>query len=140
MACDTVDALAMVTLAPGVDADDVFMAAPETVADLLEIGYSPLPVLWGADFVAAEATQDGGGYPAVMLTLSTDAGARFAEVTLRRAGEPMALILGNTVLATPTVLSPIIWGEILLSGQTISRHQSEIFNSVIAFNGDCPSS
>jgi SecD/SecF fusion protein len=70
----------------------------------------------GADIRRAWVTRDDRGLPAVGFSLTPDGARRFAEVTSRNVGRPLAIVLDDQVQSTPLIDEAITGGEGLIRG------------------------
>jgi preprotein translocase subunit SecD len=70
-----------------------------------------------ADIKNAEATFDQySNGPVVLVTFSQEAGIRFAKLTEKKVRASLPIYLDGALIACPTVLEPILGGEVLISG------------------------
>lgn len=78
----------------------------------------PRTILTGRDLKAgsARAVFDQNNRPAVSLTFAGDAATTFAELTARRVGLPVYILLDRQLVQMPTVSEPIATGQAQISG------------------------
>jgi preprotein translocase subunit SecD len=78
----------------------------------------PITALTGADLQpgSAQAVYDQQNLPAVSLTFAGKAATTFAELTARRVGLPVYILLDGQIVQTPVVSEPITSGKAQISG------------------------
>jgi preprotein translocase subunit SecD len=100
-------------------------STPETVAmvlvdrrgekETLHVGKSP--VLTGSAVESAAVEKDAGtGDPQVLVTLSESGTKKFAELTARKIGQRVAILLEGKVHSAPVINSKISGGKLHISG------------------------
>jgi len=73
--------------------------------------------LTGADLSEAGVSFDQNtGKPAVSLTFTKEGGDKFAEITGRNVGRPVAIVLDNEVVSAPNVQEKIVGGTAQITG------------------------
>jgi len=73
--------------------------------------------LTGADLVSAKVEFDRtSSKPVVALTFSKEGGEKFAEITERNIGKPLAIILDGLPISSPVVKEKILGGRAVISG------------------------
>jgi preprotein translocase SecF subunit len=73
-------------------------------------------VVSGRDLRRAWLTRDDFGQPAVGFSLTPDGARRFAELTSRHVGQPLAIVLDDQVQSAPIIESAITTGEGIIRG------------------------
>lgn len=77
--------------------------------------------LSGSDLKAATVEFGGGnqvtGAPAVSIQFTPEGSQKFAEITKRNIGKPLAIFLDETLVTAPTVQSEIVGGQAVISGE-----------------------
>ncbi len=77
--------------------------------------------LTGADLVKASPTFGSGGGansgPQIALKFNEQGAKKFAEITKRNIGKPLAIFLDNELLQAPTVQQEIIGGDAVITGK-----------------------
>jgi len=74
--------------------------------------------LTGADLESAEVGFDRtAGKPVVSLNFTKEGGQKFAEITKRNIGKPLAIVLDDEVISAPLVQGEITGGSAQISGQ-----------------------
>lgn len=68
-------------------------------------------IMEGADIKSAKMIIGTTGEPQVDFTLSSEGAAKFAEATSRLVGQPISIVLDNTVISSPTVNEVIAGGN-----------------------------
>ena len=72
----------------------------------------------GKDLIRAQVTFDSTtGAPQVAITFSADGAKKFAAVTKRLVGKPLAIFLDNTPITSPVVKQEITDGSAVINGQ-----------------------
>ena len=74
--------------------------------------------LTGNDFKRATVTfnQQGGGEPQINIQFNAEGTKKFAEMTKRNVGQPIAIVRDNQVLTAPRVNEEITTGEAVITG------------------------
>ncbi len=92
------------------------ISATTTYADLFAMTKSV--GITGKDLKRAQVTFDTTtGAPQVALAFSPDGAKKFAEVTRRLVGKPLAIFLDNIIITSPTVKQEITDGSAVINGQ-----------------------
>lgn len=75
--------------------------------------------LSGSDLQKAQVVygSGGGGGPQVEVSFSSDGAKKFAEITKRNIGRPLAIFLDNEIISSPVVNQEIIGGVAVITGQ-----------------------
>ena len=73
-------------------------------------------VLTGSDLKDARAGQDQSGKFVVDVTFTSEGAKKFADITTKNVGKPMAIYLDNTKQTAPTIDEPITNGQAQISG------------------------
>ncbi len=77
--------------------------------------------LTGKDLKSAAVTFDSNtGKPGVQLQFTSDGTKKFADITERNVGKPVAIVLDNVVIEAPTVQEAILAGDAVISGSFTS--------------------
>ncbi len=84
------------------------------------------PFLTGAELRDAAPTLDMNDQPALILRLSPEGAATFADVTARSLGAPLAVVLDGDVLSVPRVMEPIYGGTVQISGAFTEAEVAEM--------------
>jgi SecD/SecF fusion protein len=71
-------------------------------------------------------TSDDYGQPAVGFSLTSDGARRFADLTSRHVGKPLAIVLDDRVQSTPIIESPITSGEGVIRGGFSPRDAADL--------------
>lgn len=74
--------------------------------------------LTGADLVSAKVVfdQQKSGKPEVQIIFSKDGGVKFEKITERNVGKPLAIVLDNQIVSSPTVSEKITGGQAVITG------------------------
>lgn len=73
--------------------------------------------LTGADIKQTSVSFDSNtGKPQVQLLFTTEGAKKFAEITKRNIGKPLAIVLDNQLIENPTVNQAILTGDAVISG------------------------
>lgn len=101
-----------------VEFDELYQVAEALAAAGAVIRDEPRTVLTGRDLRAgsARAVFDHQNRPAVSLAFSGEAVSRFAELTTRRLGRPVYILLDRQLVQAPNVSEPITTGEAQITG------------------------
>jgi preprotein translocase subunit SecD len=92
------------------------ISATTTVADLLKMTKSV--GITGKDLTRAAVTFDSTtGAPEVSITFNSKGATKFADVTRRLVGKPLAIFLDNMPITSPTVKQEITDGSAVINGQ-----------------------
>ncbi|MCX6791859.1 MAG: protein translocase subunit SecD [Candidatus Gottesmanbacteria bacterium] len=92
------------------------ISATTTYADLLAMT-KPVGIT-GKDLKRAQVTFDTTtGAPQVAISFSSDGAKKFAEVTRRLVGKPLAIFLDNMPITSPVVKQEITDGQAVINGQ-----------------------
>lgn len=75
------------------------------------------------DIVSAEVGAEN-GRTVISISLSPDAAKRFATLTEKHVGKPMQLVIGDRILMTPRIQTPITGGRVQITGP-FSRAEAE---------------
>lgn len=89
------------------------VATPSSIADFTPTGIS------GSDLRSAAVqfdSQKGTSQPVVGIEFSPDGSKKFAEVTSKNIGRPLAIFLDNALVMNPTINSAITDGKGIISG------------------------
>ncbi|KKU03000.1 MAG: Preprotein translocase subunit SecD [Candidatus Amesbacteria bacterium GW2011_GWB1_47_26] len=89
------------------------VATPSSAADFTSIG------LTGRDLRLAQVQFNGGkiaGQPVVSLEFSSEGAKKFADITSKSIGQPLAIFLDDRLVTAPTVQSVISDGRAVISG------------------------
>lgn len=89
------------------------LVAAADASDVLLIGGERFP---HADILDARAVADGGGQPAILVTLTPGAAKRLETLTEARVGEHVPITFEGRVLMEPTVREVIASGSLEISG------------------------
>ena len=73
-------------------------------------------VLSGKDLKDSKAHMDGSSRPLVAIEFSEEGTKKFAELTSKFVGQPIAILLDNEVLTKPVVNEPITGGKAVITG------------------------
>lgn len=73
--------------------------------------------LTGADLKRADVQFDQNGKPEIALEFTTEGGKKFAEITKKNVGKPLAIYLDEQMLSAPTVQEEIREGKAVITGQ-----------------------
>ena len=99
------------------------IASPSGLQTLIPGLSNPAPTsLTGEDLKSSSVVFDPNtGQPQVQLKF-TDAGAKkFADITKRNVGKPVAIVLDNLVISAPTVNEAILSGDAVITGSFTSE-------------------
>ncbi|KKP95127.1 MAG: Preprotein translocase subunit SecD, partial [Candidatus Levybacteria bacterium GW2011_GWA2_36_13] len=82
------------------------------------LGAQPLKTsLSGSDLQKSSITFDQKtGQPQVQLKFSSIGAKKFADITKRNVGKPVAIVLDQEIISNPTVNEPILTGDAVISG------------------------
>jgi SecD/SecF fusion protein len=83
---------------------------------LVEPAPGASPAVTGRDIRRAWLTRDDFGQPAVGFSLTPEGGRRFAGLTSRHTGKPLAIVLDDEVVSAPVIESAITSGEGIIRG------------------------
>ncbi len=73
--------------------------------------------LSGSDLSSAAVSFDPNtGSPVVQLTFDSSGKKKFADITKKNVGQPVAIVLDNMVITAPTVNEAILTGDAIISG------------------------
>ena len=89
------------------------VATPSSAADFASTG------LTGRDLILSQVQFNGGktaGQPVVSIEFSPEGTKKFAEITGKNIGKPLAIFLDNQLVTAPTVQSVISDGRAVISG------------------------
>ena len=89
------------------------VATPSSAADFVSTG------LTGRDLQLAQVQFNGGqtaGQPVVSIEFSSEGTKKFAEITTKSIGKPLAIFLDDQLVTAPTVQSVISDGRAIISG------------------------
>lgn len=89
------------------------LVAAADASDVLLIGGERFPQ---TDILDARAVADGGGQPAILVTLTPGAAKRLETLTAALVGEPVPITFEGRVLMEPTVREVIASGSLEISG------------------------
>jgi len=88
--------------------------------------------LSGKDLTSARVVYESNtGRPQVQLNFTQEGAKKFAEITKRNVGKPVAIVLDNEVLSAPRVQEPILNGNAVITGSFTAK---EARNLAIALN------
>lgn len=100
-----------------VTAEEATSSAYPINADLLNIGMLRQTNLSGSDLSSSAVVFDPNtGKPQVQLKFNSQGSKKFAEITKRNVGNPVAIVLDNIIIEAPTVNEAIITGDAVISG------------------------
>lgn len=86
-------------------------------APLLNLGPLRQTDLSGSDLASSAVVFDPNtGQPQVQLRFSSDGTKKFAEITERNIGKPLAIAIDNVIIEAPSVNEAIITGDAVISG------------------------
>ncbi len=92
------------------------ISATTTNADLLAMTKSV--GITGKDLTRAQVSFDTTtGAPQVAIAFSSEGAKKFADVTKRLVGKPLAIFLDNTLVTAPVVKQEIVDGQAVINGQ-----------------------
>lgn len=94
-------------------------SAEATQSAIPEVFFYQPTGLTGSDLKKAQVVygQGGNGGPQVEVNFSSDGAKKFAEITKRNIGKPLAIFLDEQVVSAPTVNQEIIGGVAVITGQ-----------------------
>ena len=105
-------------------------AAADLVGKTAKLGFRELPAsdsaefsptdLTGADLTKAAVSFGGGGGtsgPVVSIEFTNKGAEKFAEITKRNVGKPLAIFLDDQLISAPNVQQEIIGGNAVITGQ-----------------------
>lgn len=73
--------------------------------------------LTGADIREANVSFDTNtGEPQVQITFTSEGAKKFADITTRNVGKPVAIVLDNQLIQNPVVNQPILTGDAVITG------------------------
>lgn len=111
---DVSEALATIGQTAQLDFREARTATPSAESDFVSTG------LTGKDLNLAQVQFGNGsqtsGSPSVGLTFSSDGAKKFAEITKRNIGRPLAIFLDNHVVTAPKVETAITDGKAVITG------------------------
>lgn len=83
--------------------------------------------LTGRDLKKASTTFDQNtGKPQVSLEFKGDGAKKFADITTRNVGKPVAILLDDQILSTPNVNEPILNGQAVIVGNFTVKETKEL--------------
>ena len=86
-------------------------------AQLIGIGSIQKTNLSGSDLESSAVTFDQTtGGPVVQLNFNTEGTKKFADITRRNIGKPVAIVLDNIIITAPQVNEEILTGDAVISG------------------------
>lgn len=86
-------------------------------ADASGLGPIKKTNLSGSDLSSAAVSFDPNtGSPVVQLTFDSSGKKKFADITKKNVGQPVAIVLDNMVITAPTVNEAILTGDAIISG------------------------
>jgi len=102
--------------------------------DASEEGFEFVPTgLTGADLSRAEVGFDPNtNKPHITLTFTAEGAEKFAEITERNVGNPLAIYLDEVLLTAPTVREKITGGSAVMSGEFTLSEAKRIANQLNA--------
>lgn len=74
-------------------------------------------------FASGNSTKSG---PEISIEFTTDGSKKFAEITKRNIGRPLAIFLDETMVSAPTVQQEIIGGNAVITGQFSSQEAKDL--------------
>ncbi|MBI2431185.1 MAG: protein translocase subunit SecD [Candidatus Levybacteria bacterium] len=103
------------------------LQSPEATADggqaklatpsALPVGFTQKTDLSGKDLQKAGVTfNPNTGVPEVSLVFNSDGGKKFADITTRNVGKPVAIVLDNQIISAPKVNTAITDGNAVITG------------------------
>jgi preprotein translocase subunit SecD len=86
-------------------------------AELINIGPLQKTELSGSDLSSSAVVFDPNtGMPQVQLRFNSQGATKFAEITQRNVGKPVAIVLDNVIIEAPNVNEAILTGDAVISG------------------------
>ncbi|MBI2621322.1 MAG: protein translocase subunit SecD [Candidatus Levybacteria bacterium] len=86
-------------------------------ADISGLGPLKQTDLTGSDLSSSSVVFDPNtGTPQVQLKFNSEGSRKFAEITKRNVGKPVAIVLDNLVITAPSVNEAILTGDAVISG------------------------
>ncbi|HKZ35189.1 MAG TPA: protein translocase subunit SecD [Patescibacteria group bacterium] len=85
--------------------------------------------LTGSDLTKAAVTfnqQQAGSQPTVSLEFTNEGAQKFAAITQRNVGKPLAIFLDDQLVTAPIVNEPILDGRAVISGQFTTDNASQL--------------
>ncbi|MDO8570454.1 MAG: protein translocase subunit SecD [Candidatus Daviesbacteria bacterium] len=85
--------------------------------------------LTGADLTKAGVTFSSSGKssgPQVSIEFTSEGGTKFAEITKRNVGKPIAIFLDDVLVSAPNVQQEIIGGSAVITGQFTSQEAKDL--------------
>lgn len=70
------------------------------------------------------------GKPQVSLVFTSEGGKKFAEITKRNVGKPIAIALDNNIISAPNVNEPILTGTAIISGSFTVEEARNLSNEL----------
>ena len=84
-------------------------------------------IITGADLVDAGVQNDQQtNEPVVRFTFNTEGGKNFAKVTQNNINKPFAIILDSNVISAPNIISPILGGTGVITGNFTTESANEL--------------
>ena len=74
-------------------------------------------VLGGGSLTDVRVALDQQGQPSIRVALDADGTVRLAKATREHIGQPLAIIVDDTVISAPVIRSEILGGNVMISGQ-----------------------
>ena len=90
----------------------------------------------GEDLINANVSQDQNGAPAVDFKFNGTGARKFGKVTQENIGKPFAIILDNKVISAPTIQSPILGGQGIITGNFTTASANQL--SILLRSGKLP--
>ncbi len=83
--------------------------------------------LSGSDLKQSSVTFDSNtGKPDVALVFTASGAKKFADITTRNVGKPLAMVLDNYVIEAPTVSGPITQGNAVINGSFTTEQAKQL--------------
>ena len=83
------------------------------------------PLLYGASVSSAEPTFTEFGDIAISISFTDKAAERFGEITSQMVGHRLAMVIDGQVLFAPTIRTPILGGQAIISGNYTAAEATE---------------
>ena len=84
------------------------------------------PVVSGENLIDAQPQFEQDGSPAVSFKFNTIGGKKFGEATKDNVGERLAIVLDNEVISAPSINSPILGGNGIITGSFTVKEANDL--------------